>query len=169
MPIETEVKIEIDRQKKFEEIYQAIGSPNWSVQRNYIFCFGKSILRLRHEGLTGKACLTVKGEDQGQDFNERPEFECEIPEALFIGFVKIRGTKKEPIYYEKSRASARFMDCQVCLDRFFGIEYFEIEGTQERIRRIVSKFELKDFPVERRSYTQLLVEMEAMRHQCEIK
>jgi len=155
MAIETEVKIELDRKAKVDEIYQAIERPNWEIQRNYIFSFGNNLLRLRQEN--DKAYLTAKGVNNGTEFNSREEVECVIPVEFFMGFASLVSSKRPPLYYEKSRASARFMDCQVCLDNFFGIRYLEIEGREENIRRVISRFELEDFPIEKRSYLELLM------------
>ena len=156
--IETEVKIEIDRQKKFDEIYQALGRPEWQIQRNYVFSFDGNLLRIRHEA--GKAFLTAKGKDLGTQFNSRPEIECEIPTEFFMGFSKIRGSNNPPRYYEKSRASKKFMNCHLCLDNFFGTHYLEIEGREEDIPRVIKRFGLEDFPIEKRSYAQMLENLE---------
>jgi adenylate cyclase class IV len=161
--IETEVKIEIDRSKKFQEIYESIGSPNWEIQRNYLFSFGKSFLRLRHE--SEKAYITIKGEDAGEEMNKRPEIECEIPKDFFVNFARMRNGQslfdyaQPPIYYEKSRASAKFRGCQVCLDNFFGTHYLEIEGKESAIKEVIQHFNLEDFPIEKRSYLEMLKEM----------
>ena len=64
-----------------------------------------------------------------------------------------------PVYYEKSRASAKFMNCQVCLDNFFGTRYLEIEGPERSIRHVISTLGLEDFPIEKRSYLELLNEV----------
>lgn len=155
--IETEVKIEIDRTRKFDEIYQALGRPEWQIQRNYLFSFDGNLLRIRHEA--GKAFLTAKGQDLGTQFNSRPEIECEIPPEFFMGFSKIRGSNQQPRYYEKSRASARFMNCVVCLDNFFGTYYLEVEGSEVDIPKVIKRFGLEDFPIEKRGYAQLLNEI----------
>ncbi len=157
--IETEIKIEIDRENKFREIYVALGSPDWSIQRNYIFEFGGNILRLRYEDLSGNAFMTAKGKDAGVRFNERPEFECPIPGDFFINFARLRKTSNPPSYYEKSRASAKFMGCTVCLDNFFGTYYLEVEGSEKDIPNVIKRFGLEEFPIEKRSYAQMLGEM----------
>jgi adenylate cyclase class IV len=164
--IETEVKIEIDRQKKFDEIYRAIGSPDWTIQRNYIFPFSGNILRLRYEDRTGKAYLTFKGKDVGGEFNSREEKECNIPTELFESMAQslskrsIQEFSSQPYYYEKIRAQANYRNCVVCLDNFFGDTYCEIEGDEKDIREIISEFGLEDFPREKRSYLELLMERE---------
>lgn len=152
--LETEVKIEIDRERKVKEIYEAIGRPSWDVQRNYLFAFGESFLRIRHEA--GKAFLTSKGKDSGGVYNQRPEIECEIPTEFFMGFSKLAGLNGNPRYYEKSRASAEFMGCQVCLDNFSGTHYLEVEGQERDITKVIEKFGLQEFPIEKRSYLELL-------------
>jgi adenylate cyclase class IV len=161
---ETEVKIEIDRQKKFDEIYEAIGKPDWTTQRNYIFSFSGNILRLRYEDKTGKAYLTFKGKDQGEEFNSREERECNIPAELFESVSKsltkrpIQEFNNQPHYYEKSRAQVNYGNCVVCLDNFFGTYYCEIEGQEADIKRLIQKFGLEEFPREKRSYLEMLME-----------
>lgn len=164
MAIETEVKIEIDRPKKLDEIYEVIGRPDWTIQRNYIFPFSGNILRLRYEDKTGKSFLTFKGKDVGGEFNCREERECEIPAELFMSMS--RGVAKRPVqefgnqphYYEKSRAQANYGNCVVCIDNFFGTYYCEIEGNGKDIQRLVGEFGLENFPREKRSYLELLME-----------
>jgi len=157
MPIETEVKIEIDQPKKFEEIYRALENPIWSRQRNYIFLSQSGFLRIRYE--CSKAFLTVKGKELGGKFNNKQEAECEIPSEFFMEFSKILRAQKQLIYYEKSRASVKFMNCQICLDRFFGKEYIEIEGSEQDIAKVMQKFRLQKFTIEKRSYGQIYAEM----------
>jgi adenylate cyclase class IV len=154
MIMETEIKIEIDREKKITEIYEALGKPDWNIQRNYFFRFNGNILRLRYEA--GKAFLTAKGKDNGERYNQRPEIECEIPADFFMDFAKLRGGSSELGYYEKSRASGRFMNCIVCLDNFFGTHYCEVEGREEDLQKVIEILRLGDFPVEKRSYLELL-------------
>lgn len=161
MAIETEVKIEIERRGEvhanYERIYERIGKPAWQIQRNYIFSFGESFLRIRREA--EKSYLTVKGKDNGGEFNSRQEIECEIPVEFFIGFASVIGANAQPFYYEKSRASASFMGCQVCLDNFFGTRYCEIEGEKEKIPQVIETLGLRGCPVEKRSYLELLKEL----------
>ncbi|VVB79596.1 Uncharacterised protein [uncultured archaeon] len=161
---EVEVKIEIDREKKFEQIYEMIGRPDWTLQRNYIFAFSGNILRLRYEDRTGKAYLTFKGKDIGETFNCREEKESDIPAELFRSIARslskrpIQEFSNQPHYYEKSRAQANYGNCVVCLDNFFGTYYCEIEGDEKSIKKLIRKFGLEDFPREKRSYLKMLME-----------
>ena len=155
--VETEVKIELNREMKVGEIYEALGRPKWEVQKNYLFSVGEGFLRIRYEN--GKAYMTAKGKRLTDKFNSRPEIECEIPAEFFMSFAKLRGANASPVHYEKSRASKEFMNCEVCLDNFFGRYYLEIEGIGRNIDQVISHFELQKFPIEKRSYLEMLGEM----------
>ena len=156
VPIENEVKIEMNNPRKVKHIYDLLARPKWELQTNYLFSFDGKFLRLRHE--SGKAYLTAKGNDLGDLFNKRSEAECEIPVDFFNQFVKIADSSSDLLFYKKSRASGNYLGCKVCLDKFLGRNYCEIEGDNEKIKQIISELGLEACHIEKLSYLEMLIE-----------
>lgn len=157
LPIETEIKLEINDPNKFEEVYSTLGNPDWILQKNYIFSFNGNILRIRLEG--NKAFLTSKGKNTSSELDVRPEVECEIPVSFFNNFSEMCRDSSLPLFYEKYRASAKYSDCIICLDKFYGKTYLEIEGDEKEVKRLVSVLGLINFKREKRGYFSMVKEM----------
>jgi adenylate cyclase class IV len=154
MSIETEVKIRVNPERKIDEIYKLMGKPVWQTQNNYLFSFNGNFLRLRYEA--GKAFLTVKGAPLMGKYHGREEVECEIPVEFFSGFSRIHRGYSDPVHYTKLRASTKLMNCQICLDKFYGNYYLEIEGKEKHIKKVIKIWSLENLPVEKKSYLELL-------------
>lgn len=153
--MEIEAKIELDR-NKFDEIHRKIGKPKTNLQKNFVYVFDSGILRIRDEN--GGAFITIKGKNKESKFSKRTEIECKIPQFFFRAFYGVRKLFGNPFYYEKYRASERYGNCVVSLDRLNGRYFVEIEGREDNINQGIKEFALHGLPIEKRSYVQIIQE-----------
>lgn len=160
MAIETEVKVRVDN-KKFENLYAKMGAGQFFDQRNLFYALDEGFLRLRLEqeqGCPDRSFLTFKGEKLKSKFNSRKELE------LFIG--KDFETASELLLalgfrmnfeYSKKRINYKSGKCIVSLDILQdNSRYVEIEGSESSIKRNIRDLGLQKYPLEQRSYLQLL-------------
>jgi predicted adenylyl cyclase CyaB len=165
MAIETEVKIKIGKKEFDERVKQLwkdnLSEPRFIAEHNDFYEVPRGFLRLKRFGNWLK--VTFKGPRQDSDeFNSREEIEFHYPVWQYDGikyFYEAMGLKK-CFQYVKQRADYIFDDGPVASFDILpnGDRYIEIEDSEETIRNIVSLLKLQDFPIEKRSYLELLTQ-----------
>lgn len=151
---EIEAKIKISEEEK-ENLINLLGKPKFYKQENVFFGFDGKIIR--HRTLDNGILLTIKGKNELCDFNKREETEIKLPynhleiQLLF----EVIGLKKL-LTYEKQRADYKINSCTVSLDVLTIGNYVEIEGKEEDITKTINFLGLNEFPIEKRSYFEML-------------
>jgi predicted adenylyl cyclase CyaB len=165
--IETEVKIPVT-----QELFEAALDKLWGVlikcynqkpefieEKNVFYKVPNGFLRLRDYG--GQVSVTYKGKrEESEKFNCREEIEFKYEEEdlgkLELLFSRM-GLKKE-IEYTKQRSNFYFDDGPIASFDILpnGQRYIEIEDTPQTIQNIVELLGLKDCPIEKRSYLEII-------------
>ena len=161
MPIETEVKIKVEKEK-FELIYDELGQGLFFSQRNIIYPLENGFLRLRLEqepDQEDRIKLTFKGRNQKSQFNARPELELNVGGSFETARQILSASGLiESFDYTKRRVNYPLESAVVSLDILSGdLRYVEIEGAEQDIRKNLARFGLENYPIERRSYQDILI------------
>jgi len=134
--IKTDKSREIEGKFKasIEQARQALG--NYYVEnqgavqeKNLVYYHKGWVLRLRDNG---KYILTIKGPDQGKEFNDRFEFETDLTKEAYAEMEKFPAEKT--IYKKKREVYTPLGDqsCTICLDQVEDLgEFVEIEASTE--------------------------------------
>jgi len=153
MPLETEVKIKINKEDE-SRFFSVFGTPEFRCQENYVFDLEKGYVRVRYEN--GKYILTYKSERQNDKFGSREEIETIVDSGEILKILRGIGLQ-EGAFYIKDRASYFANDCVVSLDVIDEIgTYVEVEGQEKEILEILEVLGLKDREPEKKSYSEIL-------------
>jgi predicted adenylyl cyclase CyaB len=152
--IETEAKIRLS-QEEFQWLYQKLGKPSFSLQRNWGYFLDGGFLRVREEG--NKKYVTLKKLNKGEIYNSREELEVQVSDVSVARNI-FTALGFEEHYYEKRRATKKIDGLVVCLDEISEAGYFvEVEGEEKGISQVLVIFGLNDSPIERRNYFEIVL------------
>ncbi len=171
--IETEAKIGLT-EEEFIKIKRKLERLNgydayFQSQENIFYSDGKNQVRLREQKTEVSDYRNEKdyvyryflnrksNKRKGFKYKSMDEDEIEIEDKkqaekilVFMGFKKF-------FSYQKQRADFEINGCVVSLDILPRNKCFlEIEGDEENISQVISRLGLQDFPVEKRSYLEIL-------------
>jgi len=165
MAIETEAKIRVSEEDFNSRIKQLwidnLSEPVFIPEHNEFYEVPRGFLRLKRFGEIIK--VTFKGPRQeSNEFNSREELEFHYPLGQYgelKRFYEAIGLKRH-FQYTKQRADYVFDDGPVASFDILpnGERYIEIEDSEESVRNIVSLLNLQNFPLEKRSYLEILTQ-----------
>ena len=163
MAIETEVKIKLSKRDFDKRINQlwilGLSEPRFISEHNEFYEVPRGFLRLRR--YEDRVAVTFKGNRQESNkFNSREEIEFHYSMSDYSklnAFFEGMGLKKS-FAYTKQRALYHFDDGPIASFDILpnGDRYIEIEDSEETVTNIVNLLELQTFPLEKRSYLELL-------------
>lgn len=161
--LETEVKVRLSKREFDKRVKQlwtdSLGEPQFIGELNDFYNVPNGFLRLKRFRDIIK--VTFKGPRQdSNEFNSREEIEFDYPLWQYDEikrFYEALGLKLH-FQYTKQRANYFFDDGPIASFDILpnGERYIEIEDSEETIRNVVSLLKLQDFPLEKRSYLEIL-------------
>lgn len=173
--IETEAKIELKREEYYDVNTKAfqLASKSRPVflyrhepkieQTNRFYDLNGKILRVRYEKIWDSPRWIVRKKltwknpiDSSSKYKEVEEIERDASEINDLE--KVIGLLGKKVFeYNKERQNYRFNDCIISLDVLKIDRYFvEIEGKEKKIDKVIKLLGLKDKPLEKRSYVEIL-------------